>query len=217
MPRLSYLVVILGLLAAFRAPAATFVVNSSNDVDDGACTTNHCSLREAIRASNSLFGADTILFNISPGGVQVITPLSALPPLTDAVNLDATSQPGYSGMPIIGLRGGAAGAANGLQVQAGSCTVKGLAIFSFALDGMVITGAGSSTIAGNFLGTDTGGAGMGNAGNGLQISNSPGNRIEDNILSDNGASGVLLTGGGAVGNAVVGNKIGTTASGGPLG
>ena len=219
MHRWSYFayLAVLGLFLAARAQAAVFVVNSSNDVDDGACTTVHCSLREAIRAANLNAGLDDIRFNIAPGGVQLIVPTSALPSLADAVNVDATSQPGYAGSPLIQLRGSMAGAASGLQITAGSCTVKGFAIFDFALDAITVSGPGTNVVAGNFLGTDAGGMGIGNAGNGIKISDAPNNRVEDNIISANDDHGVLIQGGGATGNRLVGNKIGTTASGGALG
>ena len=34
------------------AQAATFTVNTTNVVDDGACNASHCSLREAFNAAN---------------------------------------------------------------------------------------------------------------------------------------------------------------------
>jgi CSLREA domain-containing protein len=209
--------VVLGLFVAARAHAAAYVVNSSNDGDDGACTAVHCSLREAIQAANTKPGLDDIRFSISPGGMQLIVPTSPLPPLADAVNLDATSQPGYAGSPLIRLQGNKAGATSGLQITAGSCTVKGLSIFDFALDGISVRGPGLNVVSDNFLGTDAGGIGGGNAGNGIQITDSPNNRVKDNIISANDDNGVLIQGGAATGNRVVGNKIGTTASGGALG
>ena len=38
----------------------TFIVNTSDDVDDGVCGTEHCSLREAVRAANAAAGPNTI-------------------------------------------------------------------------------------------------------------------------------------------------------------
>ncbi len=216
MNRLSYLVILLGL-AALPAQAASYVVNTSNDVDDGACTTTHCSLREAIRAANLNPGADDIRFSIPPGGVQTITPLSPLPAVTGPTTIDAASQPGYAGSPLIQLRGGAAGATSGLHLQGGSSTVRAMAIFDFALDAISISGPGANTILVNYLGTDAGGMGSGNAGNGIRITDSANNRVEDNVISANDDHGVLIQGGAAVGNRLVGNKIGTTASGGALG
>ncbi|HEY8208226.1 MAG TPA: CSLREA domain-containing protein [Myxococcaceae bacterium] len=192
MRRLSYLAV-LGLILAARASAATFVVNSANDVDDGACTTVHCSLREAIRAANSTPGADNILFNISPGGVQTIVPLSAYPSLTESVNIDGQTQPGYAGTPVINIRGSSAGAGtNGLVVQAIWCSVKGLAIFDFGGDAITLLSPGSDTIASNYLGVTSSGGGVGNGLNGVRISDSASNHLEANVISANDANGVVI-------------------------
>src|SRR5262249_31017005 len=67
------------------------------------------SLRQAILDSNAHPGADAIYFNIAGAGVHTIQPTSALPIITDAVTLDATTQPGFAGTPIIELDGTAAG------------------------------------------------------------------------------------------------------------
>ena len=54
---LALLVAALSLMAltigVSRAEAATFTVNTTSDVDDGACNSSHCSLREAINAANT--------------------------------------------------------------------------------------------------------------------------------------------------------------------
>ena len=62
-------------------PSSSLVVNSTNDVADGACNATHCSLRDAITAANAASGADTITFSIGlPLGGQKTIPLtSALP------------------------------------------------------------------------------------------------------------------------------------------
>ena len=44
------------LLTAAGAEAATFTVNTTNDIDDGTCNATHCSLREAIAAANAVPG-----------------------------------------------------------------------------------------------------------------------------------------------------------------
>ena len=44
-----------------------FVVNSDNDVSDGTCDVTHCSLREAITASNAASDTNTINFSIGSG------------------------------------------------------------------------------------------------------------------------------------------------------
>ena len=50
-------------------------------------------------------GTDTIVFNIPGSGVKVISLLTALPEITDPVVIDATTQPGYAGTPLIELDG----------------------------------------------------------------------------------------------------------------
>src|SRR5690606_17307512 len=49
------------------------IVNTTSDTNDGACNASHCSLREAIIASNATSSIrDTIQFNINGGGQQTI-------------------------------------------------------------------------------------------------------------------------------------------------
>jgi hypothetical protein len=92
-----------------RAVPATFIVTSNGD--NGAGT-----FREALSLSNGSPGADIIRFNIGTGQ-QSIALASALPDVSDAVTIDATTQPGYSGSPIIELNGAnAGGSATGLKV-----------------------------------------------------------------------------------------------------
>ena len=64
----------------------------------------------------------------------------------------ATTQPGYQGTPLVQLTGLLAGDdADGLTIQAGPTTVKGLVIDAFR-DGLVLE-AGGNTIAGNWIGS----------------------------------------------------------------
>lgn len=50
---------------AVAQPAGTYSPNITADVNDGACTVNHCSLREAIIAANENPGADTINLSVA--------------------------------------------------------------------------------------------------------------------------------------------------------
>src|SRR5262245_45983253 len=84
------------LAAAASAFATTFTVTNTNDSGGG-------SLRQAILDANSNGGPDVIDFNIPGSGPYVILPLSILPPLAGGTTLDATTQPGYAGTPIIEL------------------------------------------------------------------------------------------------------------------
>jgi uncharacterized repeat protein (TIGR01451 family)/CSLREA domain-containing protein len=58
---LALLVLCVGfLLSATAARAASFTVNSTNDTNDGSCTTTKCSLRDAIVAADTAGGSSTI-------------------------------------------------------------------------------------------------------------------------------------------------------------
>jgi hypothetical protein len=82
------------------------------------------------------------------------------------------------------------------------------------------TSASGNLVAGNYIGTDlTGNVDLGNAGNGVLINNAPGNTIGSaalagrNVISGNGASGILIASSGATGNLIQSNFIGTDAAG----
>ncbi|HLF84050.1 MAG TPA: C25 family cysteine peptidase [Blastocatellia bacterium] len=51
--------------ADYTQTGSTFVVNTTNDVDDGTCTGAHCSLREAINAANANADTNTITFSVT--------------------------------------------------------------------------------------------------------------------------------------------------------
>jgi hypothetical protein len=207
---------------------ATIVV--STDVDKNTPGVGLASLREAITAANNGAGLDTIGFNIAGGGVRTITPSSALPTITDTVVLDGYTQPGASANTLatgsdavlqIALDGSSLGGAeNGLAVTADGCTIRGLVIHSFPVDGIEIVGGSSNTIEGNFIGTDAaGGVALGNDNAGVRIrGGATGNLIGGttpaarNLLSAS-PSGVRLHDSGTSNNSIEGNYIGTTAAG----
>src|SRR5215472_10670399 len=92
------------VLVCATASAATFTVNSNADTDDGVCNAANCTLREAIKAANATPGTDTIRFSIG-AGAKTIQPTSALPTILEPVTIDGTTQPGFSGTPIIEIDG----------------------------------------------------------------------------------------------------------------
>src|SRR5215207_2961588 len=116
---------VLGFCFAPAAFAATFTVTNTNDSGAG-------SLRQAILDANATAGLDTISFSIG-SGVQTISPLTTLPVITDPAIIDGTTQPGFSGTPIIVLNGTSVttGSGVGLWIDAGNSTVSGLAIGNF--------------------------------------------------------------------------------------
>ena len=83
---------------AILQPAAgvNYIVTNINDSGSG-------SLRQALLDANANPGADTISFNIPGSGVKTITLTSPLPDVTSPVTIDGTTQPSFSGKPIIVL------------------------------------------------------------------------------------------------------------------
>lgn len=195
-----------------RTLLSTYVVTSALDTvdaNDGVLT-----LREAITAANATAEHDTITFNIGSGGAYTIQPLSALPYITKPLTIDGTSQPGYSGTPLIELDGSRAGITNGLNVTGGGSTVRGLVINRFLLSGIALSSGGGNTIEDNWIGTDfTGTLDQGNGQQGIRIDNSANNTVRNNTISGNNANGIALLNSYSTGNMIQGNKIGTTADG----
>jgi parallel beta-helix repeat protein len=196
-----------------RTLCAVFVVTTT--ADGGAGT-----LRQAIADANRAAGLDSIHFAIG-SGVKTISPRTSLPTLTDPVVLDATTQPGYAGRPLIELSGAEAGttsSVSGLTVSAGGSTVRGFVINRFSANGIAVTGRGGNTVAGNWIGTDaTGTSAAPNAGQGVFVqsnANVIGGLVasDRNVISGNVKNGVQLYT-TATGNHVRGNYIGTNAAG----
>jgi CSLREA domain-containing protein len=136
------------------------VVNTADDEDDGACDATHCSLREAIQAANANPGLDSVRFDILGAGVHTIQPTTELPEITDPVEIDARSQPGYSGTPLIELDGQLVPSFSyGLLVTAGPSTIAGFAINRFQGVAIRVGGvtASGTTIIANAIGTDPSG------------------------------------------------------------
>ena len=100
----------------------TFSVTNTNDSGPG-------SLRQAILDSNAANGGiNTISFAIAGQGVQTITPISLLPPISNSVLIDGFTQAGYAGTPLIDLSGIQAG----LTITGSGVTVRGLDINGYA-------------------------------------------------------------------------------------
>lgn len=208
----------------------TLTVNTVAD-HDGACTVADCTLREALKAANRQAGADTILFNIPAGqainGAFVIAPDTPLPHVTDPVTIDATSQAGYAGLPVVVLTGAPAAqsgvSTDGLVITAGDSVVRGLAVNGFALNGIVLRSNGSNHIEGCVLGINAANSTFqGNTGSGVLIDDSPGNVIggltpkpagsplspSTNFISGNGHFGVVIQGSASDQNVLQTNGIG---------
>jgi hypothetical protein len=195
-------------LLAFNLPcflgAATLTVTTTADSGAG-------SLRQAILDSNASLGIpDTIEFAIAGAGVQTISPAAALPTVTDPVEIDGTTQPGYAGAPLIELDGtNAGGFVHGINLMAGT-TVRALVINRFGGAGIACT-AGAHQIFDNRIGTNAAGAAALANFNGIYVfPGSIGNFIQGNLISGNSNNGIFLD---SAANLIVGNRIGTDASG----
>ncbi|SIO60832.1 Calx-beta domain-containing protein [Singulisphaera sp. GP187] len=220
-----------------RQLLATIYVTTAVDENDPTDPT--ISLREAIRLTNgdlsvsalstaaqsmvvgtpSTSAQDYIAFAIPGGGLQTITPVSALPAITHPVTMDGYTQPGASpNAPAITridyatltvrLDGSLAGpAANGLTINASNCVISGLMIVKFQgngieisnrIDNGIVKKAQGNSLFGNFIGTSS------NPVAGQPIS----------TVEGNGQSGVSITssnnrvGGNTPGlrNVIAGNK-----------
>jgi parallel beta-helix repeat protein len=180
------------------------------------------SLRQAILTADATPGADAIVFAIRGTGPFLISPTSPLPPLNGPTRLDATTQPGYAGRPIVALLGGAAGPnANGLVLAPGSggSSIQGLAIGGFSGSGIVV-GSNRDAIEGDYLGVDpSGGLGVPNGDDGITVVNATGTSIggltaaSADLVSGNGGVGVRIVGAGSSGNVIAGDRIGTNRDG----
>lgn len=141
--------------------------------------------------------------------------------LGNLVGLDATGA-GAKGNGLAGIR-----VESPANVIGGTATPSRNVISGNALEGVWLAngGAFSNVVQGNFIGTDANGSkAMPNLRAGVGISGAPSNTIggatsgSRNLISGNGdineGPGIYLTGAGAVGNQILGNRIGTDVSGG---
>ena len=219
-----------------------WVVTTTDDLDDGACSGAHCSLREALIAADAAAGADRIGFAIPAGdagctlgGPCTIRPTTPLREIYDgATTIDGYSQAGarpntapvgqaLNGVLKIVLDGSLLPGCcpTGVVVRGAGATVRGLVIHDFHIGIRLLDGAGSR-IEGNYVGTDALGlAAPGNRCGGVSIEDIAGGDVpRDHRVGGDAAARNLLSGntcaglqiGGAIGTRVVGNVIGADAS-----
>ncbi len=218
-----------------RLVPTTYTVNATTDTGTGSGTSG-----DLLYCINHANNGDVIDFNISGSGVHTITPTSQLPALTKSITIDATSQPGYSGTPLIQLTGTSAGAgAFGFLVEASTTTIKGFIINDFTGTssggnvgtGIVINNASNGvTIASNWIGTNSTGTAAAANAFGITIAvNANNNTIGGtlsvvngklsgggNLISGNQDDGIFISdkgGTSANDNLIEGNFIGTDITG----
>ena len=224
---------VLGVAVALALPstadAAIFTVTSNGDSGAG-------TLRTAIQTANTTAGADEIDFG--GAGEGTITPLTALPTITEQLTID--------GGLAVTLDGGSLSSGEaGLQIAADNCQITGLAIGDFPGNGIEVgsgaasaalennaigsngasgislaAGSSDASIVGNQIGADASGTvAQPNALDGIRAAGSShqigGTGVgQGNVISGNTGWGIDLTGGSTANpHAIRGNVIGTTAAG----
>ncbi|MEZ5227846.1 MAG: right-handed parallel beta-helix repeat-containing protein [Acidimicrobiales bacterium] len=170
------------------AAEPTLVVNSTADavdsnIGDGNCDTGaligadpECTLRAAIAEANARPEIAGIEFSIGTGdpnhsaGVWTIAPTGTpFDPISSAVVIDGSSQPGYVSSPVIVVDGAGIGVGNDtFTVTGNDVTINGLAVVRAPDDGIEVTG-NSASIVDNFVGLYPSLADGGNNGRGVRV------------------------------------------------
>ncbi len=217
-------------LAYLYGPPAvplTNVVTTTADVGPG-------SLRAAIYYATDHSGA-TVRFNIptsDPGysnGVFNIHLTGQLPPLVaNGMVIDGSTRPGFAGNPLIVVDGSQIlpetfTSDTGVLIYSSSNQLKNISFTGFNWNGLTLeyADATNNTISGCWLGVDaTGANAASNAYQGILFVQGAShnfiggtNALERNVISGNGQYGVWMSDTNTTGNIILGNYIGTDASG----
>jgi len=224
--------VMLAPSTALGAPGVT--VNSTGDAPDtnpgdGSCNTGNtnsegaleCTFRAALQEANAHGPTDEIWFAIPSndpgrsGGTFTLTPATVFPDLGSSLSVDATTQPGFAGSPIVVLDGsGAADISSGtddLLIAGNWVTVRGLVVRDFPDDGIEIHGDNNQLFGNHVLANDIGV--LVEAADDTTIGGSGVN--EGNVIYSNSSYGVGIDGSSAT--VVRNNLIGLDASSSPSG
>ena len=204
-----------------RQMLSTFTVTSN--ADSG---TN--SLRWAITQSDNTPSTATspnvINFNLGGTGLmasqRTISVLSQLPAITQPVTLNATTEAGYNGLPIIGLDGTqASSSAIGLDIQSNHVTVEGLDVTDFNSGGILVDGgayknlAFVDTLSNDWVGLNLAANVAGNGTFGVELRDGAfSNTLTNDVVAGNQYNGIVITGASS-NNVVQGSFIGTDNTG----
>ncbi len=220
-----------------QASAVTFTVDSladtgDDDPGDGVCETLIrtgpvtldliCTLRGAIEEANALTGTDTIEFSVA----GTIRPTSALPPVTERLNLNGHSAPGAPPLtsvvprpPTVVIDGSLYrdASSHGLAIANGGflSTITNLSIVNVLGDAILLEGTGSK-IYGCWIGIEPDGTtGPNSTGIDLRADDLEIGNARDfgsgNVISGN--QGFALLGFATSGSVMGGNYIGTDGAG----
>jgi hypothetical protein len=210
MRRIACAAIAAAALAITPAAARAVPITVTSGGDSGPGT-----LRQAIADANITAAPDTIEFAL-PASTAIVLGTTALPPITQPLTIDGTTQPGTHRVELNGENE----TGNGLLVRASNSTVKGLDIHSFNLAAgiLISNGASNVTISGNYIGTNFDGTVAKPNRTGVFVDASAGGQnviggpapTDRNVISGNGVDGVLIA---AMQQSVIGNYIGVEASG----
>lgn len=204
---------------------------------DGLCDVDpdtpgeQCTLRAAIQEANARPGFDQINFDIPGGGIRTITipnggPL--LPDIKGDVDINAISQPGWSGSPMVQLVGeviNQTAPARGITIAGNNATVRGLSISRFAINIDIMNAAGTANnnrVENCYIGVNGDGTfdpntpstiGIALVGSTQAVRNNRIGSIYNGNVIGNNSSGIVIAGTNARENQVLGNKIGTNQAG----
>lgn len=209
--RNAVLFFIISLVSISSLFPAIFPVNNVGNAGAG-------TLRAAIDAANARVGMDTIEFTFTVGGVKPITLTANLPYIQDSLFIDGSSDPFYTGVPLIEINGNSL-AANGLNILSSApyTHIRGLIINNALANGLYIE-ADHVKVTGCYIGTDfTGLMATPNRFAGVEAQNVKylqigGTGLNDgNLISGNDFYGIRLFFSDST--EIIGNKIGTDTNG----
>ena len=215
----------------------TFNVTTNEDNGDNYAPLAG-SLRSAIIQADGVAPGNTaeIDFHLPTDRPLALAPDSTLPAITGPTFLNATTQSGYSGSPLVQLDGSeAGGGAVGLQflgAGASNGQVKGLQVINWNGGGILADGATGVVVANDWVGVSTLGNGEGTqivpSGNGTFgvefADGANAGQVTNSVVSGNQYNGVVITSGSDavfVGNSMIGTdptgEHSTTVSGNSFG
>ena len=216
--------------AQSQAPNVFTVDVTTDDADanpgDGTCATSggDCTLRAALEETNALSndpaGPDEIRFDIPGAGPHTIQPQSALPDVTDPVVIDGSTEPDFSGDPVVAVDGSNQGTnTNMLNLESGvSGNSSGSSVLALSLINVqgqaLFIRTDNNLVDGCWLGLAPDGTVTSISSYGIRIFGSS-NQVgrpsgAGNVIVESGAAGIDLAGSK---NMVQNNLIGETPSG----
>jgi len=203
-----------------RLLLATFTVTSALDPTSGELSG---TLRYVIDELNqSTDSTNTITFSIASGPQTITVQGSPLPAIIKPVLIDGTTQPGYSGKPLIQIDGQSNIPGDGLTLglKSDGSTIKGLSIFNFPYGAGIHIESDGNVVESNYLGAP----GSPNF-YGIEIENSYTNTIggttdgAGNVVAGNAGTGLAITEPSQItppmgtGTQILGNRFGTDITG----